>query len=124
MQNELRMSLFEHLAELRSRLVKCTIAVLVLGVASLIFAKPIFGLLMAPVLRALPPGGKNLIYTSGIEEINVLMKVGLYCGIFLTTPVILWQIWGFVSPGLFEKEKKMAAPFVSNSSSTTRTPPS
>jgi sec-independent protein translocase protein TatC len=40
------------------------------------------------------------------------MKVGLYCGIFLTTPVILWQIWGFVSPGLFEKEKKMAAPFV------------
>ena len=112
MQNELRMSLFEHLAELRSRLVKCTIAVLVLGVASLIFAKPIFGLLMRPVLRALPPGGQNLIYTSGIEEINVLMKVGLYCGIFLTTPVILWQIWGFVSPGLFEKEKKMAAPFV------------
>ena len=88
MQNELRMSLFEHLAELRSRLVKCTIAVLVLGLASLIFAKPIFGLLMAPVLRALPPGNRNLIYTSGIEEINVLMKVGLYCGIFLTTPVI------------------------------------
>ena len=112
MQNELRMSLFEHLAELRSRLIKCTIAVLVLGLASLIFAKPIFGILMKPVLSALPAGNRSLIYTSGIEELNVLMKVGLYCGLFLTTPVILWQIWGFVAPGLYEKEKKMATPFV------------
>lgn len=112
MQNELRMSLFEHLAELRSRLLKCTVAVLVLGLASLVFAKPIFRLLMAPVLRALPPGGQSLIYTSGIEELNVLMKVGLYAGIFLTTPIILWQIWAFVSPGLYEKERKLAAPFV------------
>ncbi len=112
MQNELRMSLFEHLAELRSRLIKCTVAVLVLGLASLIFAKPIFRLLMAPVLKALPPGSQSLIYTSGIEELNVLMKVGLYSGIFLTTPVILWQIWSFVSPGLYAKERKLASPFV------------
>jgi sec-independent protein translocase protein TatC len=106
------MSLFEHLAELRSRLIKCTIAILVLGLASLIFAKPIFGILMRPVLNALPAGSRSLIYTSGIEELNVLMKVGFYCGIFLTTPVILWQIWGFVAPGLYEKEKKLATPFV------------
>ena len=112
MQNELRMSLFEHLAELRSRLLKCTVAILVLGLASLVFAKPIFRLLMAPVLRALPAGGQSLIYTSGIEELNVLMKVGLYVGIFLTTPIILWQIWAFVAPGLYEKERKLAAPFV------------
>jgi sec-independent protein translocase protein TatC len=111
-QNELRMSLFEHLAELRSRLLKCTVAVLVLGLASLVFAKPIFRLLMAPVLKALPAGGQSLIYTSGIEELNVLMKVGLYAGIFLTTPIILWQIWAFVAPGLYEKERKLAAPFV------------
>ena len=112
MQNELRMSLFEHLAELRSRLLKCTVAVLVLGLASLVFAKPIFRLLMAPVLRALPAGGQSLIYTSGIEELNVLMKVGLYVGIFLTTPILLWQIWAFVAPGLYAKERKLAAPFV------------
>jgi sec-independent protein translocase protein TatC len=106
------MSLLEHLQELRSRLLKCTYAVIGFGIVSLIFAKPIFGILMKPVLRALPAEGRSLIYTSGIEEINVLMKVGLYCGIFLTTPVILWQIWGFVSPGLYVKEKKLAAPFV------------
>jgi sec-independent protein translocase protein TatC len=106
------MSLAEHLVELRSRLVKCTLAVLALGGVSLIFARPIFGLLMQPVLAALPPDGRSLIYTSGIEEINVLMKVGVYCGIFLTTPVILWQIWGFVSPGLYPEERRYASPFV------------
>lgn len=106
------MSLAEHLTELRARLFKCTIAVFVLGAASLVFAKPIFGLLMRPVLDALPVDGRSLVYTSGIEEINVLMKVGVYCGIFLTTPVILWQIWGFVSPGLYPEERRYASPFV------------
>ncbi len=108
----MRMSLVEHLTELRSRLVKCSLAVLILGAISLIFARPIFWLLMKPVLAALPPGGRSLVYTSGIEEINVLMKVGVYCGIFLTTPVILWQIWGFVSPGLYPEERRYASPFV------------
>ncbi|HEX8826052.1 MAG TPA: twin-arginine translocase subunit TatC [Archangium sp.] len=106
------MSLSEHLTELRSRLLKCTAAVLVLGAVALVFAKPIFGILMKPVLDALPPEGRALVYTSGIEEINVLMKVGVYCGIFLTTPVILWQIWGFVSPGLYPEERRYAGPFV------------
>lgn len=106
------MSLAEHLTELRSRLLKCTLAVLGLGTASLIFARPLFGILMQPVLNALPAEHRALIYTSGIEEINVFMKVGVYAGIFLTTPVILWQLWGFVSPGLYPEEKKFAAPFV------------
>lgn len=106
------MSLAEHLTELRSRLLKCTLAVLVLGGVSLVFAKPIFGVLMQPVLDALPEGNRALIYTSGIEELNVLMKVGVYCGIFLTTPVILWQIWGFVAPGLYPEERRFASPFV------------
>src|SRR5260370_4477423 len=109
---ELRMSLMGHLKELRTRLLRCVIAVFVLGVASLVYSKEIFGLLMRPVLNALPPSGRSLIYTSGIEEINVLMKVGLYCGLFLTTPVILWQLWAFVAPGLYLKERKVATPFV------------
>jgi sec-independent protein translocase protein TatC len=52
------------------------------------------------------------VYTSAIEEINVLMKIGLYAGVFLSTPVLLWQIWGFVAPGLYENERKLAAPFI------------
>jgi sec-independent protein translocase protein TatC len=102
-----RLSLAQHLGELRSRLLRCTLAVLVLGILGLVFARPIFGALMRPVLDALPPGQRSLIYTSGIEELNVLMKVGLYAGIFLSTPVILWQLWGFVSPGLYPAERSL-----------------
>ena len=111
-QDEFRMSLMEHLGELRKRLLRVTIAVLILGMGSLIFAREVYGLLMRPVLMALPSDASSLVYTSAIEEINVLMKIGLYAGIFLSTPVLLWQIWGFVSPGLYENERKLAGPFI------------
>lgn len=106
------MSLLEHLTELRQRLLRVTIAVLILGVLSLTFAREIYGLLMRPVLLSLPEDAAALVYTSAIEEINVLMKIGLYAGIFLSTPVLLWQIWGFVAPGLYENERKLAGPFI------------
>lgn len=110
--DEYKMSLFEHLAELRTRLLRVTIAVLVLGVLSLTFAREIYGFLMRPVLMSLPSASAQLIYTSAIEELNVLMKIGLYAGVFLSTPVLLWQIWSFVAPGLYDNEKKLAAPFI------------
>ncbi|MBI3184543.1 MAG: twin-arginine translocase subunit TatC [Myxococcales bacterium] len=106
------MTLSEHLGELRSRLLKCVISVVVLGAASLVFAKQIYGLLMRPVLASLPPQTAHFIYTSAIEELNVYMKVGLYTGLFLSTPVVLWQLWGFISPGLYPKERRLAGPFV------------
>ena len=71
--DEYKMSLFEHLAELRTRLLRVTIAVLVLGVLSLTFAREIYGFLMRPVLMSLPSASAQLIYTSAIEELNVLM---------------------------------------------------
>lgn len=110
--DEYKMSLFEHLAELRTRLLRVVIAVLVLGVLSLAFAREIYGFLMRPVLMSLPSQSAQLIYTSAIEELNVLMKIGLYAGVFLSTPVLLWQIWGFIAPGLYDKEKKLAGPFI------------
>lgn len=110
--DEYKMSLFEHLAELRTRLLRVTIAVLVLGVLSLTFAREIYGFLMRPVLMSLPSASAQLIYTSAIEELNVLMKIGLYAGVFMSTPVLLWQIWSFVAPGLYDNEKKLAAPFI------------
>ena len=111
-RRDVKMSLAEHLTELRSRLIRCTLSVVALGVVALFFSKSLYGILMRPVLVSLPPEAAQLIYTSAIEEINVYMKVGLYGGIFLSTPVILWQLWGFVSPGLYAAERKMAAPFV------------
>ncbi len=110
--DEFRMSLFEHLNELRSRLFKVTIGVFVLGALSLAFASTLYQVLMRPVLQSLPPDAASLIYTSAIEEINVLMRIGFYGGLFLSAPIILWQIWGFISPGLYENERKFAGPFV------------
>jgi sec-independent protein translocase protein TatC len=104
--------LMDHLGELRTRLIRVVISVLLLGIGSLVFAKTLYGLLMRPVLQALPPEASALVYTSAIEEINVYMKVGMYGGVFLTTPVILYQLWGFVSPGLYERERKLASPFI------------
>lgn len=109
---ELKLTLMEHLTELRARLWKVMLGVLALGFASLLWAREIFAFLMKPVLAALPEEGRALIYTSGIEEINVLLKVGLYAGIFLSTPLALYQLWQFVGPGLLKSERRLIGPFV------------
>jgi sec-independent protein translocase protein TatC len=75
-------------------------------------ARAIYGWLMRPVLLALPPGSDALVFTSAVEELNVLLKVGLYSGVCLATPVALWQLWGFVAPGLHSNERRLAGPFV------------
>ncbi len=110
--DEKKLSLLEHLSELRTRLWRVVLAVLALGILSLSYAREIFAILMKPVLAALPEEGRALVYTSGIEEINVLLKVGLYAGIFLAAPVALYQLWQFVAPGLLSKERRMVGPFV------------
>jgi len=108
-----RMTLLEHLGELRKRLGWIVLAVAILGGASLYFSRDLFELLMRPVLAALPDDSRQLIYTSGIEEINVLLKVGLYAGLFLSSPVVLYQLWRFVAPGLYVNERRLVLPFVS-----------
>jgi sec-independent protein translocase protein TatC len=109
---ETRMPLGDHLAELRTRLLRALGAVIVLSALALFFAKALFGFLMRPVLQALPAGSSALIYTSAIEEINVYLKVGLYAGLCLSMPVLLWETWSFVAPGLHAHERRMAGPFV------------
>jgi sec-independent protein translocase protein TatC len=109
---ETRMTLLEHLEELRSRLWKAVIAIVILAIGSIYFSRDLFWFLMRPVLAALPESQRALVYTSGIEEINVFLKVGLYAGVFLGAPVILYQVWQFVAPGLLPTERKMVLPFV------------
>lgn len=111
-REDLRLSLFEHLSELRGRLFRSSIAVLILGGLSLAFSREIFHILVLPILNALPEGQRSLVQTSAVEELNTFLKVGLYAGVFLSAPVILSQIWGFVSPGLYANERRMAVPFV------------
>jgi len=68
--------------------------------------------LMAPVRNALPPGKQTLVYTSAIEPMMVYIKVAIYGGIFVAAPWVLWQLWLFIAPGLYKREKKVVVPFL------------
>lgn len=103
------MTLMDHLGELRTRLVRSAIAVALAFAACYGVADLIFGELMRPLLKALPPNSK-LIFTALPEAFFVYLQVGFVTAIFLASPYLFYQIWGFISPGLYDEEKKHAIP--------------
>lgn len=103
------MTLLDHLNELRIRLVRCLIAVAISFAACYSFAERLFELLMVPLVKAMPPDSK-LIFTALPEAFFVYMQVGLVAATFVASPYIFFQIWSFISPGLYEEEKKNAIP--------------
>jgi sec-independent protein translocase protein TatC len=103
-----KMSFMEHLGELRIRIVRALIALLVGTVIVLPFSQYIVDWLARPVTKL----NYTLVFTAPAEAFWVQMKVGLIVGIFLSAPAILWQVWAFVAPGLHGHEKKYALPFV------------
>jgi sec-independent protein translocase protein TatC len=103
-----KMSFMEHLGELRVRIVRALIGLLVgLGIA-LPFSQYVVDYLARPIQAT----GNTLVFLAVTEAFWVQMKVALIAGLFLASPVVLWQVWSFVSPGLYAHEKKYAAPFV------------
>jgi sec-independent protein translocase protein TatC len=111
-EDDVHLTLRDHLMELRKRL-KWAILFLALGfAASWNWSKEIFHFLMRPVLRALPEGEKALHFASSVEPFFIYLKVALYAGLFLSMPFILWQFWAFVAPGLYRKERRAVLPFV------------
>ena len=103
-----KMPFMEHLGELRVRIVRALVALLVgLGIA-LPFSQKIVDYLARPVAAT----GNNLVFLALTEAFWVQMKVAVIVGLFIASPAILWQIWAFVAPGLHYHEKKYAAPFV------------
>ena len=106
-----KMSFLEHLDELRQRLIKGLLAVLVGFVIAMVFINPIFDFVMAPLQAILPAGGK-LIYTEPTEAFMLYMKMGALVGLMMALPVVLWQVWAFIAPGLYAHEKRFAIPFV------------
>jgi sec-independent protein translocase protein TatC len=101
----------DHLEELRSRIIKCFIAVIVGFLLSYTFSQQLFDFLTSPLVKAMPHGGK-LIYTSLQEAFVTYMKIAFFAGLFMAAPVIFYQIWKFVIPGLYEKERTYVVPFV------------
>jgi sec-independent protein translocase protein TatC len=100
-----------HLEELRSRLIICTVAVVLGFVISYFFSEQLFHILVKPLQKELPPDSL-LIFTGLPEAFFVYLKLSFFAGIFLSAPVLLWEIWGFVAPGLYDHEKKYIFPFV------------
>ena len=108
---EEKLSFIEHLEELRKRVIKCLIAIAVGCGVSFYFAPKLFSILAIPIRKALP-ANSTLIFTSPTEAFLIYFKTSLIAGFFLATPFILYQIWKFIAPGLYEREKGYVAPFV------------
>lgn len=110
--DESQAPLLDHLIELRGRLVR---AVAALGIAFAVcfyFADEIFGFLVLPLTAAFPEGQGQLIYTRLYEAFFVEIKVALFAAFFVSFPIIANQLWAFVAPGLYAREKKAFLPFL------------
>ena len=112
-ERELRkMSFLEHLEELRKRLMISIVAILGGFLLCWYYAERIFGYIERPLVQFLPPGDKQLAYTRLTEPFFLYMKVAFFAGIFIASPVIILQIWYFIAPGLYKRERRYAAPFI------------
>jgi sec-independent protein translocase protein TatC len=100
-----------HLEELRNRLIKCLIAVGVGFVLSYGFKEILFKILVLPLVKVMAEGD-HLIFTGLPEAFFTYLKVALLAGLMLASPVILYQFWMFVAPGLYKKERRLLGPIV------------
>ncbi len=107
--DETKMPLLDHLVELRNRLLWCVAAMAVAFGVCLYFAKPIFGFLVQPLLAA---GQGKLIFTDIFEAFFVEIKVAFFAATMVAFPVLATQLWRFVAPGLYSKEKRAFLPFL------------
>jgi len=108
---DLEQGLFSHLIELRSRLIKAILAVVVVLVALVPFANHLYALLAEPLVARLPQGA-HLIATEVASPFITPLKLAFYTALFIAMPVVLYQLWSFVSPGLYKNEKRLARPLL------------
>jgi sec-independent protein translocase protein TatC len=110
--DESQAPLLDHLIELRTRLLRCVFVLTIAFAVCIAFADEIFGFLVRPLTAAFPPGQGKLIYTQLYEAFFVEIKVALFAAFFVSFPVLANQLWAFVAPGLYAKEKKAFLPFL------------
>ena len=108
---ETRMTIWEHLAELRKRLLISIAAVFAGFLGCWFFRQPLFNIVQAPFLQFVAEGEK-LSFISLTEPFLVYMKVSALAALILTSPIVVAQAWMFISPGLYKKERRYALPFI------------
>ena len=107
-------SFLSHLVELRNRLIRALLSILVVFVCLFPWAKDLYALLAQPLLATLPQGGQ-MIATDVVGVFLVPMKVALMVAFLIALPYVLYQVWAFVAPGLYAHEKRLALPLVASS---------
>ncbi len=110
--DETQAPLLDHLIELRTRLVRSFVALGLAFCVCFYFADDIFSFLVKPLTAAFPAGQGKLIYTKLYEAFFVEIKVALFAAFFVSFPIIANQLWAFVAPGLYAREKKAFLPFL------------
>ncbi len=105
------MSLLDHLEELRARLLRTVVSLIVAFVPCWIFVDQIFEFLQRPILKLLP-AGKKLAYTGITDPFVLYFKVAALAAVFLASPFVLYQFWRFIAPGLYRHERRYLLPFL------------
>ena len=113
-ETDQEMPLVAHLTELRTRLLRCVAVILLLFAGLFYFSQDIYALVAAP-LRVYLPAGATMIATGVASPFLTPFKLTLVVALFLSIPVILHQIWGFIAPGLYSHEKRIAVPLLASS---------
>ena len=108
------MGFLDHLEELRKRIVYSIIAVGVGAGACWGYRERIYGIMQRPIMDALKANGlsEKLVYLNPTEPFNLYLKIAALAGLFLTSPFVLYQVWMFISPGLYRREKRYVVPFM------------
>ncbi len=104
------MSLVEHLAELRQRIIVSAVAVAVGGVVAFLLYNPILDFLIGPYTDI--TGKTTLLITDPLEGFTTRLRIAAFGGLALASPVVLWETWRFITPGLHKREKRYAIPFI------------
>jgi sec-independent protein translocase protein TatC len=103
---------WDHLEELRDRLMNCLYVLLGTSVIGYMVRMPVLEFLKAPLFQALPPEKQNLYFTGLFESFFNHLQISIFVGVFIGSPFFIYQIWAFVSPGLHAHERKNVFPFV------------
>ena len=110
--DETQAPLLDHLLELRTRLLRCVYALALAFVVCFYFANQILAILVQPLVHAFPAGQGKLIYTKLYSAFFVDLKVSLFAAFLVSFPIIANQLWAFIAPGLYAREKKAFLPFL------------
>ncbi len=109
------MTLVEHLSELRRRLIICILAGIAGAIVAFAAYNQIMAVLVQPFCSLHPHHACDLYITGPLQGFSIRVKIAAYGGIFLASPIILWQVWRFITPGLNPNEKRYAVPFILSS---------